>query len=121
MAGYVARDGKLPRLQLSFYREDAVLLLIKDPLFPEQVKIGLLGPLHQPPPAGEYAAPGRRQRHGDQEAQRRARLAAVEPGQLLPGALGLSPCSSHLDGPRFRLGPAGPQGLYTPEGGPNVL
>ena len=65
-------------------RTHAVLLLKGDAFFPKEVEIGTLGPLHEPPPAGEAPAAPQGQGHRDQKAQCGARLAAVQDGQVLP-------------------------------------
>ena len=49
----------------------------------EQVDVRLLGPLHQPAPAGKYPASCYRQGNRDEKAQGRARLSTVKVWQLL--------------------------------------
>ena len=68
LGGHVPRQAVLAGGEHPGHGELAVLLLVENTLFVEEVKVGLQRPLHQPPPAGENAAPPNGQRHGDQEA-----------------------------------------------------
>ena len=68
LGGHVAGEPVGSRREHPSYGERAVLELMKDAFLAKEVEVGLEGPLHQPPPAGENAAPPNGQRHGDQEA-----------------------------------------------------
>ena len=47
--------------QAALHRQSALFLRKKDALFPENIKVRALGPLHQPAVAGEDASPPHRQ------------------------------------------------------------
>ena len=120
LAGDIPRQGVFPRLQLPPDGEDAGLLLPEDALFPEEVQVGLLGPLHQPPPAGELPAPQKGQGDGDDKAQGGAGFPAVKKGK--PRRVPLpTPKAADLEGVRLRLLPIAAQLRHAPEGGLNVL
>ena len=100
LAGHIPRQAVLPRRQPALHREDAVPLFIPDALLIKQVKVGLLGPLHEPPLSGEDPAAPEGQGDGDEETEGGSRFPAVELRQSI------AVC--------FQL-------LHTPPGGSDVL
>ena len=77
LTGDIAGEMVFSWRQSALYGENAVFLLVRDAFFPKQVKIGALGPLHQPPVTGKDAASRHRQGNGEEEAQGGAGLTAV--------------------------------------------
>ena len=122
LGGHIPWKAVLPRREGPGDGEHAVLLLVEDALRIKQIEIGLQGPVHEPPPAGEPAAPPDRQSDGDQEAQGGAALPAVQAGigQAPQGGHGVGSHAPDGDGGAVH-GELRPQLLQAPEGGPDVL
>ena len=88
LAGHVARQAVGAGGQCALNGEHAVLLLVKNAFFLENIKVGALGPLHQAAMSGEHAATRYRQSDGDEKAEGGAGFAAVQEGKLPVGAGG---------------------------------
>ena len=118
LGGHVAGQGIDTGRQPPLHGEHSVFQRPGDPLLRKEAEIGLLRPLHEPPVAGEPAAPLEGQGHGDQKPQSGARLAAVH--NLRRGRLK----AVHQVGPadyRAVGGGVRVQGAHTAQGGLDVL
>ena len=118
LGGHVARQGVNAGGQLAPYRQHPVLLFVEDALLPEEGEVGVLGPLHQPPVAGELAAPLEGQSHRNEKAEGGAALPAVHHlgGGLLVAVHQVGTPDDGAVG-----GSVGIQGAHTPQGGLDVL
>ena len=122
---HIPRHGILPGTQPAPDRQGVPLPAVGDPHPVKDPEVGLLGPVHQPPPSPKHASALQGQRHRDQEPQCGARLSALQHRELplpfpqalqaVPGGpdiLGIRPVGGVVQVlPRQRPGDQQPVGL----------